>query len=124
MNMRRLSQLSIVAAGIGVIATPRVGAGTPPYDLSCSTLDGGGGFSSGGGFSLGGGVGQPDAGNRLTDGNFGLEGGFWSVPVAAIVEPPQDADLSITKEGSPEVVTSGEVLTYAITVSNNGPSRG
>ena len=48
-----------------------------PFDLSWSTIDGGGGTSSGGQFQLSGTIGQPDAG-RLTGGRFRLEGGFWS----------------------------------------------
>jgi hypothetical protein len=47
------------------------------FDLSWSTIDGGGGFSSGSQFVLTGTIGQPDAGS-LTGGNFKVEGGFWS----------------------------------------------
>jgi hypothetical protein len=47
------------------------------FDLSWSTIAGGGGASSGGQFALNGTIGQPDAG-VLTGGNFKLEGGFWS----------------------------------------------
>jgi hypothetical protein len=48
-----------------------------PYDLSWSTVDGGGHtFSTGGDYSLGGTIGQPDAG-LLTGGDYTLGGGFW-----------------------------------------------
>ena len=48
------------------------------YDLSWSTIDGGGMmFSTGGGYSLGGTMGQPDAGT-LSGGGYTLAGGFWS----------------------------------------------
>jgi len=47
------------------------------YDLSLSTIDGGGyTWSEGGGYSLGGTVGQPDAG-ALSSGGYTLAGGFW-----------------------------------------------
>ena len=46
------------------------------YDLSWSTVDGGGGTSGGGSYSLNGTVGQPDAG-RLQGGVYTLVGGFW-----------------------------------------------
>ena len=47
------------------------------YDLSWSTVDGGGEtFSSGGVYTLGGTAGQPDAG-LLTGGSYTLGGGFW-----------------------------------------------
>jgi hypothetical protein len=46
------------------------------YDLTWSTIDGGGGHSSGGAYSLGGTIGQPDAGT-LGGGKYQLVGGFW-----------------------------------------------
>jgi len=47
------------------------------YDLTWSTVDGGGWtFSVGGGYSLGGTAGQPDAG-LLSGGAYTLAGGFW-----------------------------------------------
>ena len=48
------------------------------YDLTWSTVDGGGAtFSTGSGTSLGGTIGQPDAG-AMTGGAYTLAGGFWS----------------------------------------------
>ena len=48
------------------------------YDLSWSTMEGGGyTWSEGGGYSLGGTVGQPDAGTLSGEGYI-LAGGFWS----------------------------------------------
>ena len=47
------------------------------YDLTWSTVDGGGyTWSEGGGYSLGGTIGQPDAG-VLSGGGYTLAGGFW-----------------------------------------------
>ena len=51
------------------------------YDLSWSTLDGGGGSSSGSGYSLSGTIGQPDAGT-LSGGGYTLNGGFWAGAVS------------------------------------------
>jgi hypothetical protein len=57
------------------IAFAQTGSG---YDLSWSTIDGGGAFSSsGGGYALAGTIGQPDAGS-LIGGGYTLNGGFWS----------------------------------------------
>ena len=48
------------------------------FDLSWSTVDGGGThFSTGGDYSMGGTIGQPDAG-VLSGGDYTLSGGFWS----------------------------------------------
>jgi hypothetical protein len=53
------------------------------YDLSWSTVDGGGGtFSTGGGYSLGGTAGQADAG-VMQGGGYTLAGGFWPGGVLA-----------------------------------------
>ncbi len=47
------------------------------YDLSWSTVDGGGAtFSTGGDYTLGGTIGQPDAG-EMSGGGHTLQGGFW-----------------------------------------------
>jgi hypothetical protein len=58
------------------------------YDLSWSTIDGGGGVSGGGRYAVSGTIGQPDAG-QLTGGHYTLNGGFWviqteGVPLLAI----------------------------------------
>lgn len=67
-----LAVFLLLAFAVGVYA--QSGGG---YDLTWSTVDGGGyTFSAGGGYSLGGTVGQPDAGT-LTGGGYTLAGGFW-----------------------------------------------
>jgi hypothetical protein len=58
-------------------ATAQTGGG---YDLTWSTIDGGGGTSTGGGFELSGTIGQPDAGpasGPMVGGDYALTGGFW-----------------------------------------------
>jgi hypothetical protein len=50
---------------------------TSGYDLSWSTIDGGGTVSTGGSYALGGSIGQPAAG-ALSGGTYTLNGGFWS----------------------------------------------
>lgn len=60
------------------------------FELSWSTVDGGGGASSGGTYSLNGTTGQPDAG-VMSGGDFTLSGGFWLG--GEVVLPPPYADL-------------------------------
>lgn len=56
------------------VALAQTGGG---YDLTWSSVDGGGWtFSTGGGYELGGTAGQPDAG-QLSGGQYTLGGGFW-----------------------------------------------
>ena len=46
------------------------------YEISWSTIDGGGGRSTGGDYALVGTIGQPDAG-QMSGGDYRLSGGFW-----------------------------------------------
>jgi hypothetical protein len=63
-------------------ATAQSGGG---YDLSWSTVDGGGGQSSGGGYTLTGTAGQPDAGAQ-SGGGYTVAGGFWQSVTSTVAE--------------------------------------
>jgi hypothetical protein len=67
----------LVPIVVALLVVSIVAAQSGGYDLSWSTIDGGGGFSSGGGYSLAGTIGQADAGT-LIGGGYTLNGGFWS----------------------------------------------
>jgi hypothetical protein len=54
------------------------------YEISWSTIDGGGGTSTGGDYSLVGTIGQPDAADSQGD-SFIVLGGFWSGSPVCIV---------------------------------------
>ena len=69
-----LSLLACAQMGIADVLAQTGG----PYDLSWSTVDGGGQASSGGTYWVGGTAGQPDAGDVLIGGGLELMGGFWS----------------------------------------------
>ena len=89
-------------------ATSRAQSGGQ-FDLSWSTIDGGGGTSSGGRFALSGTIGQPDAG-ALTGGNFKLEGGFWSG--ITVLQTPGAPILKI------KLITPGQaVISWPVTVT-------
>jgi hypothetical protein len=73
--MKRAIFLGLLAAGL--LLVPMVAAQTGGgYDLTWSSIDGGGGVSTGGGYSLTGAIGQPDAG-VMSGGGYTLTGGFW-----------------------------------------------
>ncbi|MFK7959848.1 MAG: hypothetical protein AB8G96_04915 [Phycisphaerales bacterium] len=69
-----LASTAIVAAAGGAIAGDPEGSG--PFDLSWSTVDGGGGASVAGDLHLLGTIGQPDAGGPATGGDWSITGGF------------------------------------------------
>jgi len=71
---------SILTVSLAGVAVAQTGGG---YDLTWSTVDGGGGSSSGGGYTLDGTIGQADAGT-LSGGGYTLGGGFWAGVAAAI----------------------------------------
>jgi hypothetical protein len=78
--MKRLILLSpiVLAALIVSIAVAQSSVG---YDLTWSTINGGGGSSSGSGYALDGTLGQFDAG-ALSGGGYTVSGGFWYGPSA------------------------------------------
>ena len=78
-----ICRTSLVAATVLLLAiSPASAQSGAPYDLTWSTVDGGGEmFSTGGVYSLGGTVGQPDAG-VLEGGDYTLAGGFWGGALA------------------------------------------
>ena len=61
-------------------ATAQSGGG---YDLTWSTVDGGGGQSAGGGYTLTGTIGQADAGTQ-SGGSYTVAGGFWAAFTEAL----------------------------------------
>jgi hypothetical protein len=68
--------LTLVVVLLGGTAAAGASAGGP-YELSWSTIDGGGStFSAGGPYTLGGTAGQPDPG-VMAGGGYTLAGGFW-----------------------------------------------
>jgi opacity protein-like surface antigen len=75
--VKRLSVL-LIAALVVLVAASLAAAQTGEWDLTWSTIDGGGAItpSRGGDFALAGTIGQPDAGT-LSGGVYTLYGGFW-----------------------------------------------
>jgi len=59
-----------------LMTVPALAMSGGDYEVSWSTIDGGGGRSIGGDFALVGTIGQPDAG-EMAGGDYELSGGFW-----------------------------------------------
>ena len=78
--MKRLIFLILIALMLVVGVSSSQAQSGGGYDLTWSTIDGGGTtFSIGGVYSLGGTIGQPDAG-VMSGGSYTLAGGFWGGP--------------------------------------------
>jgi len=77
MKRRTFTKLILTLGAIGLaVATARA----QNFQINWFTLDGGGGTSTGGAFAVSGTIGQPDANAQpMTNGNFSLTGGFWSI---------------------------------------------
>jgi hypothetical protein len=76
--MRKTILISSLLIALLVVTTSALAQAGGGYDLTWSTIDGGGTtFSAGGSYSLGGTIGQPDAG-VLSGGAYTLNGGLWS----------------------------------------------
>ena len=75
MMNQRMKRMAISLVILGFSA--RGVSGPPDYEMTRSSIDGGGVMrSSGDGFELSGSIGQPDAGCMAGD-DFELKGGFW-----------------------------------------------
>ncbi len=92
----------MVAVGLLVGIRPLLAQTGGGYDLTWSTIDGGGGTSTGGGYSLSGTIGQPDASaaSALTGGDLTLTGGFWGTTLPACTSfVPADFDQDCDVDG-------------------------
>jgi hypothetical protein len=73
MNTRKIKLTLVLGIAVVTIFSP---TGFCDYQITWSTIDGGGGRSSSGQYVLTGTIGQPDAANTA-GGNYELLGGFW-----------------------------------------------
>jgi len=72
-------------------------ASAQSYSIDWFTIDGGGGSSTGAIYQVTGTIGQPDASDALTGGNYSLTGGFWSL--FTVVQTPGLPNLLIFPNG-------------------------
>jgi len=74
------------------------------YRIDWFTLDGGSGTSTAGIYNISGTIGQPDAGARMSGGDFMFDGGFWSL-LAAVSTPGAPA-LTVARTHTNSVIIS------------------
>jgi hypothetical protein len=65
--------------GLAATSAFTVSASAQSYSIDWYKISGGGGTSAGGTYSISGTIGQHDASEPMTGGNFSLTGGFWSL---------------------------------------------
>ena len=87
-------QQAILSIGVALFAPAAL---AQSYSIDWHTIGGGGGTSTGGVFAVSGTIGQPDANSEpMTNGNFSLTGGFWSI---FAVQTPGGPLLSVERQG-------------------------
>lgn len=80
-----------------LLLTPAT-AFTQPYAIDWFKVSGGGGTSTGGVFQVSGTVGQHDAANTISGGNYSVTGGFWSL--VSVIQSVGAPTLTITHVGN------------------------
>jgi len=85
--VRRSSLWLGLLLGLSLLAIPTLAQTGGGFDLSWSTVDGGGGTSSGGGYGVSGTIGQHDAGT-YSGGGYAVTGGFWGAAVTSATPTP------------------------------------
>ena len=78
MALRKFSLIFGLVALLAIMATSlAIAQSGGIFEIITSTIDGGGGDSTGGPFALSGTIGQHDASDLSSGGDFSLNGGFW-----------------------------------------------
>ena len=97
-------------------------ANAQSYSVDWFTTGGGGGTSTSGVYSVSGTIGQPDASGPLTNGQYSVTGGFWSL--ISVVQTPGTPLLTITYSGSQPVVSWPSSVTGWTLQTNNNLTTG
>jgi hypothetical protein len=88
------------------------------YTIDWYKIAGGGGTSTGGTYQVSGTVGQHDAGDAMTGGNYSLTGGFWSL--ISVVQMPGVPKLLIVPNGPGRVqILWPDAATNSYTLQQN-----
>ena len=114
MNTKTIRALA--AAGL-LMAAFSLPAFAQSYSIDWHKVSGGGGTSSNGVLTLSGTIGQADANNTVSGGNYAVTGGFWSLYA---VQTPGAPTLKITKAGNQAIVSwDPSVVGYLLQTNAN-----
>jgi hypothetical protein len=96
----RLWQIGCVLGLLFGLLTQKTGAQS--YSVDWYKIAGGGGTSTNGQYSVSGTIGQPDASDAMSGGQYSVTGGFWSLYA---VQTPGAPLLTITDVGNQAIVS-------------------
>src|ERR1035437_63486 len=87
------------------------------YSIDWYKIAGGGGTSTNGQYSMSGTIGQHDASDAMTGGNYSLTGGFWSL--ISVVQTAGLPNLTITHAGNSVIVSWPDTGSYTLQQNSN-----
>jgi len=95
-----------------------VAANAADYTITWSNIAGGGGTCTNGQYSLSGTIGQPNAGEPMTGGNYAIAGGFWS-PLAVQTPGAPLLRIFMTSSNTAIVVWAGPATGWRLQSCSN-----
>ena len=90
---------------------------TAQYSIDWHQVTGGGGTSTGGVYAVTGTIGQPDASSPMTNGQYSVTGGFWSL--ISVVQTAGMPALTITHSDNSVIVSWPDTGSYTLQQSAN-----
>ena len=110
-TIRCLGAVSLMALAIGPAALAQ------SYSVTSHTISGGGGRSTNGQFTVAGTIGQHDASNAMTNGQYSATGGFWVMP--QVIQTPGAPTLAIVRAGPGQATISWTPATPGFVLQEN-----
>jgi hypothetical protein len=110
--------------GIFAFAISAASVSAQSYSIDWYKISGGGGTSSNGQYVVSGTIGQQDAGGPMTNGNYSLTGGFWSL--LSVVQTVGSPTLRVFLTTSNTAVIAWPAASTGFTLqqnSNLGPNN-
>lgn len=92
------------------------------YSIDWYKVSGGGGTSSNGQYAVSGTIGQHDAGQQMSGGNYSLTGGFWAL--ISVVQTAGLPDLIITHSGNSVIISWPDTGSYTLQQNSNLANSG
>ena len=111
-GLQARSVMSALALLLSTLIFQPTTATAQQYSIDWFKVGGGGGTSTGGTYLVSGTIGQHDAGGPMTNGQYSLAGGFWSV--IAVVQTPGAPRLAAVFNAQPPTVT----VSWSLTATN------